>query len=260
MLAAMSASITSGATPAALSLANELVGAAGASCGGTSCGGGSGGGVVSAAWDIAAHLCPTEPVRPVGRCDSPRRRVSGAALDERTHAVNATGHETASTHSTEDDVAELAERIKGIRFAMVTLPDAVGDLHGRPLTVQDVDFDGTLWFMVSRSAEWTSAAGSPIAANAAFNDADDGRWVSVSGSARLVDDRDRVKEMWSPLYGAWFDGADDPDAVLLRFDAHSADYWDADANRIVRLARLVKAAVTGGSDDDTGERGTLRTG
>ena len=142
---------------------------------------------------------------------------------------------------------------------MVTLPDAVGDLHGRPLTVQDVDVDGTFWFLVSKSAGWTSAAGASIAANVAFNDAEDGRWVSVSGSARLVEDRERVREMWSPLYEAWFDGADDPDVVLLRVDADSADYWDADSNRIVRLARLVTAAVTGG-DADTGERGTLHTG
>ncbi|MDQ2679052.1 MAG: pyridoxamine 5'-phosphate oxidase family protein [Actinomycetota bacterium] len=171
--------------------------------------------------------------------------------------MNATGHETAST-DTSDDVVELAERLEGIRFAMVTLPDAVGDLHGRPLTVQDTDFDGTLWFLVSKSADWTSAATGGVAANAAFNDEKDGRWVSVSGSARLVEDRERIRDMWSPLYEAWFDGVDDPDLVLLRLDAHSADYWDADANKIVRLARLVKSAVTGG-DDDTGERGTLHT-
>ena len=168
--------------------------------------------------------------------------------------MNATGHDTTST---DDDVAELARRLKGIRFAMVTLPDPVGDLHGRPLTVQDVDFDGTLWFLVSRSAEWTSGIGSGIAANAAFHGSDE-QWVSVSGSVQLVEDTARVAEMWSPLYQAWFEGPDDPDAVLLRFDAQSADYWDPDANKIVRLARMVKAAVTG-DGTDLGDRGTLDT-
>ena len=102
-------------------------------------------------------------------------------------------------------------------------------------------------------------SGDQAADVAELDDAKDGRWVSVSGSARLVEDRARVQEMWSPLYQAWFDGADDPDLVLLHVDAHSADYWDADSNRIVRLARLVTAAVTGG-DPDTGDRGTLHTG
>ena len=175
--------------------------------------------------------------------------------------MDATRDETSAADATSDDVAELAERIKGIRFAMVTLPDAVGDIHGRPLTVQDVDFDGTFWFLVSKSAEWTSAAGAGIAANVALDDAKDGRWISVSGAATLVEDRARIQEMWSPLYEAWFDGPDDPDLVLLRVESNSADYWDADANRIVRLARLVRAAVSGGGEgDDTGDRGTLHTG
>ena len=180
--------------------------------------------------------------------------------------MNATGPQSTDPHvrvtedqTVEDDIAELAARIDGIRFAMVTLPDVLGDLHGRPLTVQEVDFDGTFWFLVSKSAEWTGAAAAGVAANAAFSDPKDGRWVSVSGSARLVEDPDRISQMWSPLYEAWFDGVDDPDLVLLRLDAHSADYWDADANRIVRLARLVRAAVVGGGEGDTGERGTLHT-
>jgi len=166
-------------------------------------------------------------------------------------------------------VAELARRIKGIRFAMVTLPAADGSLRGRPLTAQDLDFDGTLWFLVSRSSDWTAGlgtagastgaatAGSGTPANVAFSDPSDSRWVSVSGTASLVDDRARIEEMWNPLYEAWFDGKDDPDATLLRFDADVADYWDAEAGRIVRMARLVRAAVTG-RGDDIAERGTLR--
>jgi general stress protein 26 len=165
---------------------------------------------------------------------------------------------TAADPTAGDDTAELARRIEGIRFAMVTLPDAVGDLHGRPLTVQELEFDGSLWFLVSKTAEWTAGIGDGTTANAAFMDSGDQRWVSVAGSVRLVDDRARIAEMWSPLYAAWFDGPDDPDAVLLRFDAETADYWDPDANKIVRLARMVKAAITGGSDgDDMGDRGTL---
>ena len=155
------------------------------------------------------------------------------------------------------DVAELARRIAGIRFAMVTLPDADGRLRGRPLTVQDLDADGRLWFLVSRSSEWASGVGaSGTQANVSFADPDDARWVSVSGTATLVDDRARIDEMWSALYSAWFDGKDDPDICVLRFDADVADYWDAAANKFVRMARILKAAVTGNGSDE-GDRGTL---
>ena len=123
------------------------------------------------------------------------------------------------------DLTELADRIKGIRFAMVTLPDADGSLRGRPLTVQDLEFDGTFWFLVSKESEWTSGLGSlGVNANAAFTDPGDARFVSVSGIASLVDDQARIDDMWSPLYEAWFDGKDDPNVTLLRFDVDVADY------------------------------------
>lgn len=139
-----------------------------------------------------------------------------------------------------DDTKQFAERIKGIRVAMVTLPGSDGALHGRPLTVQDHEFDGSLWFLVSRTADWTSGIGAGVAANVAMVDGGADRWISVAGTAALVEDRARIAQMWSGLYDAWFDGPEDPDVVLLRFDTHSADYWDVDTNKIVRLAKLVK--------------------
>lgn len=154
------------------------------------------------------------------------------------------------------DAAELARRIDGIRFAMVTLPGPDGALRGRPLTVQDVEFDGTFWFMVSTASGWTSGLGSSCPANVAFSDPDSQRWVSIAGTAALVHDAERIDDMWNPLYEAWFRGRDDPDITLLRVDSTTADYWDADANRIVRWARIAKAAVTGGEPDE-GDRGTL---
>lgn len=158
-------------------------------------------------------------------------------------------------HDDTDDIAALRDRIHGIRFAMVTIADSDGRLRGRPLTVQDTEFDGTLWFLVSRTADWTAGLATDTRANAALSDDSDQRWVSIAGTVALVEDRERIDAMWSPLYAAWFSGPDDPDAVLLRFDSEIADYWDAEANRVVQLARLLKRAVTGSGDE--GARGTL---
>ena len=48
----------------------------------------------------------------------------------------------------------------------------------------------------------------------------------MAGRATHVDDRALVKEMWNPVVEAWFpDGAEDPDVLLLRVDADSAEYW-----------------------------------
>ena len=46
----------------------------------------------------------------------------------------------------DDDVAKVAELIKDARIAMLTTVGADGSLVSRPMGVQDVDFDGDLWF------------------------------------------------------------------------------------------------------------------
>ena len=52
--------------------------------------------------------------------------------------------------------------------------------------------------------------------------------------------------MWNPVVEAWFpDGPDDPDLVLLKVDAESAEYWKAPGGRAATLLSYVKAKVNG---------------
>ena len=46
----------------------------------------------------------------------------------------------------DDEVATVARLIKDARFAMLTTVGEGGALVSRPMGVQDVDFDGDLWF------------------------------------------------------------------------------------------------------------------
>ena len=81
--------------------------------------------------------------------------------------------------------------------------------------------------------------------NLSFDGSSD--WLSVAGRATLVDDRSMVREMWNPVVGAWFpEGPDDPDVLLLRVDAESAEYWKEPGGRLASLLSFVKAKATPG--------------
>lgn len=59
-------------------------------------------------------------------------------------------------------------------------------------------------------------------------------------------DKARAKELWNPIYKAWFpDGLDDPNLALIRVDVDQAEYWDSPNSKVVQLAGFVKAIVTG---------------
>lgn len=151
----------------------------------------------------------------------------------------------------------VAELIKDFRFAMLTTRDAEGRLVAHPLTVQEAEFDGDLWFLVSRSASFVAdlRRDDRVGVSLSSNDS----WVSLSGTAELVDDPAKVRELWSPTVEAWFtNGPDDPDVGLLTFSAESAEYWDSPGGKIASLFSFVKAKVTGEPYDAENEKVELR--
>lgn len=154
---------------------------------------------------------------------------------------------------------ELSARIRSVRIAMLTTIDPAGHLVSHPMTNQDVDSDGYLWFFTSDESDLWRNIGAQDHVNVSFANPDDSIYVSVSGHAEQVRDRDRMRQLWNPLVGAWFpDGVDDPHLALIRVHAHTAEYWDAHGGRMVQLLRMAKAAVTGHPPrHDAGEHGTL---
>jgi len=149
--------------------------------------------------------------------------------------------------------ATLADLVKDFRFAMITTADAEGKLVAHPLTIQEAEFDGDLWFLVSKSSSpATNLAANPRAGvSLSSNDS----WVSLSGSAALVDDPAKVRELWNPVVEAWFtEGPDDPDVGLLKFTAESAEYWDTPGGRIASVVSFVKSKLTGEAYDAENEK------
>ncbi|MFJ2369293.1 pyridoxamine 5'-phosphate oxidase family protein [Microbacterium sp. NPDC087665] len=150
-------------------------------------------------------------------------------------------------------VQRVAELIKDFRFAMFTTRNAEDRLVAHPLTVQEAEFDGDLWFLVSRSATFVIDIRRDDRVGVALSSNDS--WVSLSGRAELVEDPAKVRELWSPTVEAWFtNGPDDPDVGLLKFSAESAEYWDSPGGKIASIFSFVKSKITGEPLDAENEK------
>jgi general stress protein 26 len=150
-------------------------------------------------------------------------------------------------------VQRVAELIKDFRFAMFTTRNAEDRLVAHPLTVQEAEFDGDLWFLVSKGATFVIdlRADDRVGVSLSSNDS----WVSLSGRAQLVEDRAKIDELWNPMVEAWFPtGPEDPDVGLLKFTAESAEYWDSPGGRIASLFSFVKSKITGEQYDAENEK------
>jgi general stress protein 26 len=146
----------------------------------------------------------------------------------------------------QEGIEKLGKLIKGIKFAMLTTAEADGSLRSRPMATQRTKFDGRLWFFTKESSPKVKEVRGDRHVNVSYADPDDQNYVSVTGTARVVTDRAKIRELWNPAYRAWFPkGVDDPEIALLRVDVTRAEYWDAPSSAMAHLYGMAKAAVTG---------------
>ena len=114
------------------------------------------------------------------------------------------------------------------------------------MLMHEVDDTGWLWFLTDRNSRKACELVNNPRASLAFQAPRGDRYVSVEGTAIVVCDDVRLSRMWNPTYRAWFPkGKKDPDIVLVAVQITRAEYWLVPRNRVARVARAVKAVVTG---------------
>ena len=148
--------------------------------------------------------------------------------------------------SDKSDLEKLRDLIKGTRVAMMTTVDQDGSLHSRPMATQETELAGELWFFTGADSAKAGEIGRDGRVNLSYSKPDDESYVSVSGTAQVVHDKAKAKELWNPFVKAWFPkGVDDPNLALVRVEVEKAEYWDAPSSKMVQLAGMLKAVVTG---------------
>jgi general stress protein 26 len=143
-------------------------------------------------------------------------------------------------------VAELSAKIKSVRFAMFTTQDQHGHLTSHPMTAQQLDPQGALWFFTSTHTNlWENIAHEPEV-NISFADPADNLFVSVSGRAERVVERSLIEAMWNPGVQAWFpNGPQDEHVVLVKVVPHLAEYWDSNDSKMATIFDMAKSLFTG---------------
>jgi general stress protein 26 len=158
-----------------------------------------------------------------------------------------TGHSTdKQTGPTQDEkVRTLVDLVADAKIAMLTTMTQDGRHLSRPMGLQEVEFDGDLWFFAYDDSNKALEIAAHPQVNVSFANPKGTSWTSIAGAAEIVHDRARAEKYWSPLLRAWFpDELDTPGLALIKVHAQSAEYWDGPSSKVVQLLGIVRAAVT----------------
>jgi general stress protein 26 len=156
---------------------------------------------------------------------------------------------------TERKIEELYKLIDGIEVAMFTTRTPEGHLVSRPMQVQGHEpaLGADLWFVTDIETHKLDELQTDPNVNLAFYRSSSREWVSVSGRARIIRDREKIREMYKPDWRIWFGdlgderdgGPEDPRITLISVEADSVIYMLNDTPAPVALFEVAKGMVTG---------------
>ena len=126
----------------------------------------------------------------------------------------------------DDALRRVGELTRDIDICMfVTRAD--GGLRGRPMSNNgEVEYDGDTWFFSYRDTPKVREIGADPRVELAYVATERGTWLSIEGTAEVVEDDERKRELWQKDLEAWFDaGPDDDRLVLIKVAADRVHGW-----------------------------------
>ena len=144
-----------------------------------------------------------------------------------------------------ENVDRVWSMLQEIPVAMVVTHWGDGDhLRARPMAVRPVPEEGALYFLTDADAPKSEEIERNDNICIALANTEKQKYVSITGQAEIIDDRDRVKQIWSIYDKAFWSNADDPRIRILRVWPESAEFWEG-AGAIATAVKLVAAGVSG---------------
>jgi general stress protein 26 len=129
-------------------------------------------------------------------------------------------------------------------------------LQSRPMSVQEIDNEGNLWFLSDKNSTKNREINLDPTVELIFAQPHD-KFLTLHGTASISYDREKIKELWNPIIKVWMSGGeDDPNLSIIKVIPESGYYWNNKNGKMVALAKMTAALLTGKTMDD-GIEGSL---
>jgi general stress protein 26 len=152
-----------------------------------------------------------------------------------------------ASHDDRANTDRVWNLMKKIGFAMLVTRDG-RKLRARPMAAYVERDDNAIYFLTDARRHKDEEIAADPNVNLSFADAGDQKYVSLTGTATIANDRDKIRQLFSTAAKAWWDDADDPNIRVLRITPDDAEFWDSPGS-VVSYVKMAAAAMTGSRPD-----------
>lgn len=155
-------------------------------------------------------------------------------------------------------IAKLQELVDKIDIGMLcSYPGNNEYVHAVPMSRQEVDKDGNIWYLFSAESETYKNIRSNDKVSVLFSHVGDYNFLSINGIAEISKDKERIEKYWNKFVEAWFEkGKENPNISILKVKVEDAHYWDNKTNKLVTILKVATSALSG-EKLDIGREGEL---
>ncbi|WP_309083507.1 pyridoxamine 5'-phosphate oxidase family protein [Chelativorans sp.] len=141
-----------------------------------------------------------------------------------------------------DKEERVWELVRKIGICMLVSRDG-DDLRSRPMAAYFDRDTHIIYFLTDADSHKKEELERDPHVALAFADTGSQTYLSVTGIAEILNDREKVRELWSTPAKAWWDSPDDPKIRVLKVVPQDAQYWDSPGT-IISYVKMAAAAVS----------------
>ena len=153
---------------------------------------------------------------------------------------------------------EAIERIREVVkktescFFCTAVSTGSGSGATRPMSVQQVDDAGTLWFLSASDSHKNKELAEDSGVRLFFQGSEHSSFLTLTGTATVSRDKKKIEELWEPILKTWFTGGEtDPRITAIGVSPSGGYYWDNKHGNAVAGIKMMIGAAIGKTLDDS---------
>ena len=153
----------------------------------------------------------------------------------------------------QEAIAKITELVEEAQTCFFCTAIPTGESSAaRPMSVQQVDGEGNLWFLSPDDSHKNQEVAEDHSVTLYFQGSAHSDFLHLKGTATISTDREKLEELWEPVIGTWFtEGIEDPRITVIKVTPYEGYYWDNKHGDAVAGIKMVIGAVLGKTMDDS---------